>query len=54
MRVWYQVTVQPGKMAKLLLRLRPDQPAWPDDLIFSEYFYGDNGTAIGLDPQARP
>ena len=51
---WYQVTVQPGKMAKLLPRLRPHEPAWRDNLGFSEYFYGGNGTAIGVDPQARP
>jgi hypothetical protein len=24
-----------------------DDPAWHDNLIFSEYFHGDNGAAIG-------
>ncbi|MGH3123367.1 MAG: hypothetical protein ACRDND_20445, partial [Streptosporangiaceae bacterium] len=24
-----------------------DDPAWHDNLVFSEYFHGDNGAAIG-------
>ena len=33
---------------------RQPEPAWRDNLVFSEYFYGDNGAAIGVDPRARP
>jgi hypothetical protein len=28
-------------------------PAWHDNLIFSEYFHGDNGAAIGTFHQDR-
>ena len=28
-------------------RLLQDDPAWHDNLVFSEYFHGDNGAAIG-------
>ncbi|MGI8449541.1 MAG: hypothetical protein ACR2MP_20665 [Streptosporangiaceae bacterium] len=28
-------------------RMLQEDPAWPGNLIFSEYFYGDNGAAIG-------
>jgi hypothetical protein len=28
-------------------RLLQEDPAWHDNLVFSEYFHGDNGAAIG-------
>jgi hypothetical protein len=31
--------------------LLQNDPAWRDNLVFSEYFHGDNGAAIGASHQ---
>jgi len=36
-----------GQDAGLEGRLLQDDPAWNGNLVFSEYFHGDNGAAVG-------